>query len=98
MLWVAISIAAICFIVFLFVRTPARSALGLSFAAQHACERRDWATADRFCRQAMAAAGSLKEPVKTQIETQIAAQWATVFAARNKTNEGVYRSATFHHS
>jgi hypothetical protein len=94
MLWIAISIAAISFIVFLFIRTPARSALGLSFAAQEACERRDWAAAARFCREAMAAAGSLKEPVKSQIETQIAEQWATVLAARNKTDEGVYRTAT----
>jgi hypothetical protein len=91
--WIAFSIAALCFVVFLFVRTPARSALGLSFAAQDACERRDWAAAARYCREAMAAAGSLKDPVRSQIEMQVAAQWAAVLAAQKKTDESVFHTA-----
>jgi len=94
MLWIAVSIACVALVVLLFVRTPARSALGLSFAAQHACDRRDWAAAARYCREAMAAAAKLKEPVKSQIETQIAAQWAAVLAAKNNTDESVFHTSS----
>ena len=64
-----------------------RRAIALTIAAQRACKRREFETAARFFREAHEAAGKLKEPRKSLIESQIEIAWATLLYRLGKMGE-----------
>jgi tetratricopeptide (TPR) repeat protein len=78
MVWIVAAVAAVSIFYALFFRSPLRRAIALNLAAQHACKRRDYAGALRFCRESYETAGQLKEPQKSQIQAKIEIQWATL--------------------
>jgi len=81
------AIAAILTFYLIFVRTPMRRAIALTLAAQHACKRKDFAAAVRFCRESHQAAGKLKDPPRSQIEAKIEIQWATLLYRQGRMRE-----------
>ena len=87
MAWIVATFVAVLFFVLLFARTPMRRAIALTIAAQRACKRRDFEAAARFFREAHAAAGKLKEPRKSLIESQIEIAWATLLYRQAKMTE-----------
>ncbi len=87
MAWTIATIVAIVFLLLLFVRTPMRLAIALTIAAQRACARRDFEKASKLFREAHAVAGTLKEPRKSLIESQIEIAWATLLYRQGKMGE-----------
>ena len=84
MAWIVATFVAVLFFVLLFARTPMRRAIALTIAAQRACKRRDLEAAARFFREAHTAAGKLKEPRKSLIESQIEIAWAALLYRQAK--------------
>jgi tetratricopeptide (TPR) repeat protein len=87
MFWIVAAIAAILIFFLVFVRTPMRRTLALTFAAQRACKRKDFAAAARLCRESHEAAGKLREPHKSLIQAKIEIHWATVLYRQGKMGE-----------
>jgi tetratricopeptide (TPR) repeat protein len=87
MVWVPAVIAAILIFIVLSARSPMRRALALHVASQHAAKRKDFAAAERFCRQCYEAAGRLKDPPKSNIQAKVEIQWATLLYRLGRTNE-----------
>ena len=62
-------------------------AMRASLLAQHACAKKDWAAAAKFCGQSHKDAGRLKEPRKSLVESQVEMQWACVLYRQGKIRE-----------
>jgi tetratricopeptide (TPR) repeat protein len=86
MVW---ALAAAVTIVGLFTlfNSSKRKAMARGFAALHARRRRNWALAARFYREGHEAAGKLKDPIRSRLESQIEIQWASVLHRQGKMRE-----------
>jgi len=57
------------------------------FSAMHARQRRNWPLAAKFYQEGHEAAGKLKDPTRSQLESQIEIQWASVLHRQGKMRE-----------
>jgi tetratricopeptide (TPR) repeat protein len=72
---------------FFFLNRPLRQWRGLSLAAMHARQRRDWATAGKFYGEALRAAGKLNQPLRSKLEGETEIEWACVLHRQGKLRE-----------
>jgi tetratricopeptide (TPR) repeat protein len=87
MAWTVASIVVALLLLALFVRTPMRRAVSLTIAAKRACQQRDLDVAAKLFGEARAAAGKLKDPQKSLIESQIEIAHATLLYRQGKMGE-----------
>src|SRR5215469_1612155 len=85
--WVLGAGAFIAILLFVYFRSSRRKAIARGFSAMHACQRRDWEFAEQLYREGHGAAGNLKDPTRSRLESQIEIQWANVLHRQGKMRE-----------
>jgi tetratricopeptide (TPR) repeat protein len=86
MVWILAAVAVLV-LFFVFINRTARLARSLSCAAQNARNRKDWPAASKLYRHGYEVAGLLKEPLKSQMESVIEIQWASVLYRQGQMTE-----------
>jgi tetratricopeptide (TPR) repeat protein len=86
MVWV-LAFVAVLVLYLIYISRPDRMIRSTIVLAERTCRKMDWQDAAKSYRVAHAVAGRLKEPVKSQVESQIEIQWAGVLYRQGQMGE-----------
>src|ERR1017187_1185505 len=86
MIWILAAVAVIV-LFFIFISRPARMVRSTIVLAERTRRKMDWPAAARHFRAAHAEAGRLKEPLKSQVESELEIQWAGVLYRQGEMGE-----------
>src|ERR1035438_3373038 len=86
MVWV-LAFVAVLVLYFIYISRPGRMVRSTIVLAERTCRKMDWPAAAKYYRVAHAEAGRLKEPLKSQVESELEIQWAGVLYRQGQMGE-----------
>jgi tetratricopeptide (TPR) repeat protein len=86
MIWILAAVAVIVFY-FVFISRPGRMVRSWIVLAESARGKMDWPAAAKYFREAHADASRLREPQKSQVESELEIQWASVLYRQSQIGE-----------